>query len=88
MPDIKVLGILGTPVKDDNCDTMVKEALKAAEGLSDSKLGNVETEFITLADKEIAMCKHTQWCIENRARCQYKDDIHMVYDRMDRSDAF
>lgn len=87
MPDIKILGISGTPVKDGNCDTMVKEALKVAERLSDPKLGHVETEFITLADKEIAMCKHCQWCIENRSPCKYKDDAHMVYDRIDKNDA-
>ena len=71
MPDIKILGISGTPVEDGNCGTMVKEALKVAEELSDPKLGHVETEFITLADKEIAMCKHCQWCIENRSPCKY-----------------
>ncbi len=87
MPDIKILGISGTPVKDGNCDTMVKEALKAAEGLSDSKLGKVETEFITLADKEIAMCRHCQWCIENRQPCKIKDDVHMIFDRIDKNHA-
>jgi multimeric flavodoxin WrbA len=87
MVDIKILGISGTPVKEGNCDTMVREALKAAEELSDSKLGRVETEFITLADKKIAMCRHCQWCMENRSPCNVKDDAQMVHDSIDKSDA-
>jgi len=49
--NIKVLGISGTPIKGGNCDTMVQEALKSA-----AQVPGVETEFITLADKQIAMC--------------------------------
>ena len=81
MVKVRILGISGTVVKDGNCDKLLQEALKAA-----AEVGDVETEFITLADKEIAMCKHCQWCIENYAPCKIMDDAHMVFDRMREAD--
>jgi multimeric flavodoxin WrbA len=74
---VKILGISGTPIKDGNCDKLVQTALKAAAGIP-----GVETEFITLADKKIAECKHCQWCVKNRARCNINDDVHAVHDKM------
>ena len=80
--NVRILGISGTPIKDGNCDKLVQEALKgAAEAFE-----GVETEFVTLGDKEIAACKHCQWCIEHRAKCKVKDDFHMVFDMMERAD--
>lgn len=86
MVDVHILGISGTPIKDGNCDTVVKEALKSAEELTSPELGKVTTEFITLADKNIGVCKHCQWCIENRARCRYKDDTQAIYEKIAKSD--
>ncbi|MFC1858472.1 flavodoxin family protein [Thermodesulfobacteriota bacterium] len=74
---VKIVGISATGIKDGNCDKVMVEALKAAEGL-----GDVETEFITLADKEIMACKHCQWCIENRKFCKYKDDATWILPKM------
>src|SRR4030042_1043014 len=59
--NIKVLGLSATPIKGGNCDTMVQEALKTA-----AQVPGVETEFITLADKQVAMCQHCQWGIDSR----------------------
>ena len=81
MTKVKILGISGTVIEDGNCDKMVQESLEAC-----TELGDVETEFITLADKEIAMCKHCQWCIENMGPCKIKDDAHLVYDKIEQSD--
>lgn len=80
--NVRILGISGTPIKDGNCDTLVREALKAAE----EAFEGVETEFITMADKEVAVCTHCQWCIENRAPCKVKDDFHPIYQAMQRAD--
>ena len=74
---VKILGISGTPVKDGNCDKVVQEALRAAE-----RIDNIETEFITLADKKIAMCKHCQYCIEHRTGCKIQDDAQIVYQKI------
>jgi multimeric flavodoxin WrbA len=82
---VKILGISGTPIKGGNCDTLIREALKAAAEVGEV-VGGVETEFITLADKNIAMCQHCQWCIENRQPCKVKDDFHMISDRIEQCD--
>ena len=83
---INVLGISGTVIKDGNCDTLVKIALEGAKELSSPELGEVETDFVTLADKNIAGCEHCQWCIENKARCKIKDDFHAVAGLIDKAD--
>ncbi len=82
MIKVKILGISGTVVKDGNSDLLVKEALLAAKDNGE----DIETEFITMADKEVAMCTHCQYCIENRAPCKIKDDAHMVFEAMEGSD--
>ena len=78
---VRILGISATPIKDGNCDTMVREALKAC-----AELGNVDTEFVTSAGKEIAICEHCQWCIENMAPCKIKDDASIIYNKMTECD--
>lgn len=80
MVKIRILGISGTVVKDGNCDKLVQEALKAA-----AELENVETEFVTLADKKVAMCQHCQWCIEHRQPCRVQDDAQMIYGMMEKA---
>jgi multimeric flavodoxin WrbA len=81
MNKTKILGISATPIKDGNCDTMVREALKSAE-----KIGDVETEFINTADKQIAICQHCQWCITNMAPCKIEDDATVIYGKIKESD--
>jgi len=78
---VKIVGISGTPIKDGNCDKLVQAALEAA-----GEIDGIETEFISLADKEIGACMHCQWCIENRARCKVKDDVHEVHDKIFEAD--
>lgn len=82
MVDVHILGLSGTVIKDGNCDTVVREALKSAEELTSPEIGKVTTEFITLSDKEFGMCQHCQWCIQNRTSCQYKDDSEGIYERI------
>lgn len=82
---VRILGISGTPIKGGNCDTAVKEALKAAEKVGE-KTGGIETDFVTLADKKVAMCVHCQWCIENRALCKIKDDLQPIVEKMEKAD--
>jgi multimeric flavodoxin WrbA len=79
--DIRILGISGSPVKDGNCDTLTKEALKMA-----SKYGGVETDFVTLAGRNISSCQHCQWCIANRSPCKIEDDLPDILDRIREAD--
>src|SRR3990172_9289228 len=79
---LKILGISGTPVKDGNCDKLVQQALDAA-----AELTGVETQFVTLAGKDIQMCLHCQYCIDNRTTCKKRDDATPIYQMMEESDA-
>lgn len=56
MNPIKIVGIAGSP-RRGNTELLVKEALKAAESI-----GDVETEFISLAGKKIQPCKADYRC--------------------------
>ena len=78
---VKILGLAGTPIKGGNCEKAVKAALESAE-----KLENVETEFISLADKEIMSCIHCQHCIEKRTLCKYEDDATWIINKMAEAD--
>ncbi len=81
---VRILGISGTPVKGGNMDTVVQEALKAAEST-----GDVETEFIPLADKKTAMCIQCQRCIKEQSGCKaFNDDTQKIYERMNLADGF
>ena len=81
MINVRILGISGTVVLDGNCDKLVQEALKAA-----GELENVETEFVALADKNIACCKHCQFCVENRRPCNIEDDAQPISEMMEKAD--
>nr|HID58544.1 flavodoxin family protein [Desulfobacterales bacterium] len=74
---IKIVGISGTSIEGGNCDRVMTEALKTAETFT-----NVETEFITLAGKEIMPCRHCQWCIENMKPCKHEDDATWIIKKM------
>jgi len=77
----KILGISGTPIKGGNCDKSVQAALESAAQLED-----IETEFITLADKEIMSCKHCQHCIDHKTSCKFNDDANWIINKMAEAD--
>ncbi len=77
----KILGISGTNIKDGNCDKAVQAALESAAQMAD-----IETEFITLADKKIMACKHCQHCIKNMVPCKFEDDANGIIDKMAEAD--
>jgi len=81
MVKVKILGLSASPIQNGNSDKLVQFALKACE-----ELGDVETEFISTADKKIQVCDHCQWCIENRAPCKIRDDVHEVLASIERCD--
>jgi len=78
---VKILGISGTPVQGGNCDKLVQLALESAE-----EVGDVQTEFIALAEKEIAPCQHCQYCIENKTDCKVQDDANPIFEVMKAAD--
>lgn len=56
MTEVNILGISGSP-RHANTEVLVKEALKAADGL-----GGVETELISLADYDLKPCEACDLC--------------------------
>ncbi|MBN2290793.1 MAG: flavodoxin family protein [Pirellulales bacterium] len=75
---MKVLGISGSPRKDHSTDRLVKEVLNAVD---------VETEFISLADKRIGPCIACLGCIEDNI-CKVKDEMRGLRDRIVEADAY
>jgi len=77
---IKILGICGSPVKKGNTESVLKQALSH---LQDQEA--VETEIITLADKEFNGCKHCNWCTKNQSEgrfCVQEDDMKVIYPKV------
>ncbi len=74
-----VLGIAGSPRLNGNTSYAVQRALEvvAAEGL--------ETEFVTLADKNIGFCTGCYACRATHA-CVIDDDMPPIYDALRRCD--
>lgn len=82
---VKILGISGSPVAGGNADVFLQEALKAAESV-----GEVETEFIGLAGKDIRDCIHANWCLKNQTDTEYchqQDDMRFIYPKVVEADA-
>ena len=77
---LKVVGIVGSPRKGMNTDTLVTKVLEGA--LS----GGAETEKIYLNDLEIKPC---QACDKSPAPeyCFYKDGMEIIYNLLETADA-
>ncbi len=60
---MKVLGVVGSPRKDGNCDTLVKEFLDAVDG---------ETEYIFINQKRLFGCNACMACVNGD--CVIDDD--------------
>ena len=83
--EIKVLGICGSPVRGGNTEVFLREALKESGGVAD-----VETEFVSLAGKEIKDCRHCNWCIKKQEIgkfCAQQDDMTDIYPKVLQADA-
>ncbi len=92
---VKILGIVGTPIKEGNCQYILEEALKAAE-----EGGRVETELIHLQDYRIEYCIGCEGCLRRVHRiqkevgfdvmpvpapeynCTIKDDMQIIHKKM------
>ncbi len=65
---IKIVGVSASP-RHANTEIMVKAALEAAKGIN----AEVETEFVSLAGKDIKGCTNCRACIKT-GYCILKDD--------------
>ena len=78
--EIKVLGVCGSPIKGGNTETLLRRSMEAAEAG-----GDVKTEMVTLADKNIKDCRHCDWCLtkqEDDKFCAQQDDMMELYPKV------
>jgi len=71
--NINVLGVCGSPVKGGNTEALLNQALKAAGAID-----GVSTEMLLLAGKQIADCRHCNWCLarqEEGKPCVIDDEM-------------
>lgn len=83
--EINILGICGSPIKGGNTEAFLKEALKAAKSS-----GDVKTELIPLAGKDIRDCRHCNWCVTKQEEgkfCAQNDDMAEIFPRILKADA-
>jgi len=77
---MKVLGICGSHRKESTTMFFLKKAMDVCE-----KEG-LETEIVTLFDKEIGLCTVCDVCRE-KYDCPIKDDMQEIYDKLVSADA-
>ncbi|MDD5465158.1 MAG: flavodoxin family protein [Candidatus Omnitrophica bacterium] len=79
---VKIVGLSGSPRKDGNTEILVKEALKAA------KSRGAETEFVSLAGKEIQPCQACYTCRleESKGECAIEDDLAEIFEKFKEAD--
>jgi len=77
----KILIFNGSPRKNGNTSTLIKECVRA---INDS--GKVAEVFF-LNDMIIKPCQFCDWCIDNKTlSCVEEDDMHEVYQKLLESD--
>jgi multimeric flavodoxin WrbA len=76
---MKIVGILGSPRKGGNTETLLDIALGAAQEKG------VVTDKIALRDKSIAPCDGCQACTET-GKCVIEDDTQEIYQALFESD--
>ena len=92
---VKILGIVGTPIKNGNCQHYLEEALEATESV-----GPVETELVHLKDYKIEYCIGCENCLRRVHKkqkevgfdvipvpiegynCTIKDDMQILHKKM------
>ena len=75
---MKVLGVSGSPRKDQSTDRLVQEILGAV---------GVETEFLSLAGKRIGPCIACLGCVKDNV-CKVNDDMEQLRHKIVDADAY
>lgn len=76
---MKVIGICGSPRKEGNTEYFTKVVLKVLEK------ENIETEFISLRNKEISECTGCYACVKQK-QCAIEDDFQEIFKKMTMAD--
>jgi len=84
LPEVSVLGVCGSPVREGNVAALLEAALRGLDGIT-----GVSWEMLHLADLRVEDCVHCNWCLRNQEegrRCSRKDDMEKVYPRVESCD--
>ncbi|MBW1787930.1 MAG: flavodoxin family protein, partial [Deltaproteobacteria bacterium] len=65
--NVTILGIVGTPIKQGNCQYLLEQALQVAESV-----GPVKTELVHLKDYRIEYCMGCEGCLRRVHKLQQK----------------
>ncbi|HLW22206.1 MAG TPA: flavodoxin family protein [Sphaerochaetaceae bacterium] len=75
-----IIGINGSPRENGNTAEILRSML---EGVASP---HVETEYFHLPSYHIEGCIGCERCRRDKTCTQFKDDMHLLYDRIDRAD--
>ena len=74
---IRIVAISGSPIRDGNTAALTEEALRSIEGHPD-----VQLQIFHLAERNIAGCRHCNWCVKNQTPdqfCAVQDGMASIY---------
>lgn len=77
---IKIIGLVGSQIKNGNVTALVEDAFSQA-----GKAGDLSTELIPLAGKHIGPCLHCNWCLKNQTPekpCSQQDDMSPIFEKL------
>ena len=83
-PEVRILGVCGSPVRDGNVGALLARALQSMDG----EYG-VSYDIITLAHSDVGDCIHCNWCLrkqEGGRRCAVDDGMTAIYPRVEEAD--
>jgi multimeric flavodoxin WrbA len=79
--EVTILGIVGSPRKGGNTEVMVNTALEAGK-----ESGDVQTDMVTLAGRDVHPCKGCSYCWFHEGVCKIKDDAEEILQKMVKAD--
>ncbi len=77
---MKVVGISGSPRREGNTETLLREVLRGAEE------AGAETRLLILSKMNIAPCCHCDGCLAE-GKCVVQDDMWLIYPEIESLDA-
>jgi multimeric flavodoxin WrbA len=77
---MKVVAICGSPRPKGNTYHLLQEAIRVLNQQG------IETEYISLHDKNISPCVACEKCSEDKNRCAQEDDFNALYEVMAKAD--
>jgi multimeric flavodoxin WrbA len=84
IPEVRILGVCGSPVKEGNAEALLEKALRGQDGAE-----GVSWEIASLARAEVRDCIHCNWCLrkqEGERRCAQDDGMTGLYPRVEAAD--